>query len=43
MPLYEGKITLLLKQGKDISPKRKTEISFAVNIETKIVGRKIIK
>ena len=43
LPFYEGKITLILKYQKDISPKRKPKINFAVNIETKIFGRKIIE
>lgn len=43
LPFYEGKITLILKHQKDISPKRKPKINFAVNIETKIFGRKTIE
>ena len=41
LPFYEGKIALTLKHQKDISPKRKPKIDLAVNIETKIFGRKI--
>lgn len=33
---------MTLKHQKDISPKKKTKDQFAVNIETKIFGRKII-
>lgn len=43
LPFYEGKITLILKQQKDIFPKRKPKINFAVTIKTKIFGRKIIE
>lgn len=42
IPYYEGKITLILKQGRGMFPERKPEIVLGVNIEAKIFGRKIV-